>query len=541
MSSNTAASLFPSEFATQALFLPNHEGRLSPLSFAGREYLIPVYDTPAQRLLLKCARQTEKSTLIGNKLLTYSVVRDFLRSLYVSPRDTQTVVFSKERLAMPINTSPYISQKATGKNTSDNVYYKQFSNYSSITLRSAFLDADAVRGIATDNLVIDEIQDILYDNVPIIEECQSHSPLKLRTYTGTPKSFDNTIEYYWSKYSTQFEWMMPCDRCGLKGRRTWSMVEYDTVGLKGIICKKCGGLLNPKQPGAGWYSMRSSEWLKDPPSDVGIPMEGYRIPQPIVSWLTWKEILDKKARYSITKFNNEVLGLSHDSGEKLIRLQALKDSSDSNIMLNDPELLTRYGPLFMGIDWSGGGENGSSLTCVTIGGYVGGKYYIFYMKAFEGAEAEEDAMMAFIFHLIDKYKIHLVGTDYGGGLHTNDKLIRRYGVEKIIRFQYVGTKKFYYDSELARFMLNRTECMMALINAVNRTDTFRFPRWESWEHPFAAQFMSLYSEWNKANVTMTVTKTAGKPDDLVHSMLYSFFASMLAVPRPDIISPDKER
>src|SRR6185369_4131171 len=66
------------------------------------------------------------------------------------------------------------------------------------------------RGIPADFILIDEFQDILLENIPVIEECASHSEHKLFCYSGTPKSMDNAIEYYFSRFSTQNEWVVPC-------------------------------------------------------------------------------------------------------------------------------------------------------------------------------------------------------------------------------------------------------------------------------------------------------------------------------------------
>ena len=210
--------LFPSEFAAEVFLYPNSlTGKLEPLDFTGRRYLIPIYDTPNQRVLLKFGRQSEKSTFLGNKILTFSMLRENLQSLYVSPAEANTLTFSRDRIATPITTSPVL-RSAIGK-TDNNVLYKKFFNGSDIRFRNAFLNADRVRGNPCQNLVLDEIQDILLDVIPVIEETQSHSEfLKYRTYAGTPKSFDNTIEAYWSRDSTQYEWMVPCDSCGSAGK-----------------------------------------------------------------------------------------------------------------------------------------------------------------------------------------------------------------------------------------------------------------------------------------------------------------------------------
>lgn len=210
--SSDLIELTPSVFTEFAIRMPDKKNHTYvPFSFEGREYLRQIYDTPAPRVLLKAGRQVEKSTLLGNKLLSYACMTTALNALYVSPTNQQSKVFSQDRLKEPVETSEFLKNWTTTK-LSDNVFLKKFINRSQITLRYAYLNADRCRGIPADVICLDELQDLLTDNIPVIEQCASHSHLKIFMYSGTPKSLDNTIEYYWTQYSTQNEWAVPCHR-----------------------------------------------------------------------------------------------------------------------------------------------------------------------------------------------------------------------------------------------------------------------------------------------------------------------------------------
>ena len=79
-------SITPSLFTEFAIMLPDKESQTyKAFDFSQRRYLRQIYDTPSKRTLLKCGRQVEKSTLLGNKLLAYSCINTALNSLYVSP------------------------------------------------------------------------------------------------------------------------------------------------------------------------------------------------------------------------------------------------------------------------------------------------------------------------------------------------------------------------------------------------------------------------------------------------------------------------
>lgn len=525
-------------------------GVLAPFSFTGREYLLPVYDTPHPRVLLMFARQSEKSTTLGNKLLSFSCLRHFFRSLFVSPSQQQTEVFSRDKLTAPLDLSPTLNT-FLDKST-NNVLYKKFITESSVTLRYAFLHADRARGIPADALFLDEIQDLLTDVIPVIEECLSHSPFKFMQYSGTPKSLDNTISYYWNTFSTMCEWMIPCDHCGGADYRYWNTIGYANIGLKSLICARCGGEISARHPDAEWVSGRSESWLKNPPD--GIPFEGFRIPQPLTAWVDWAGVLDKKRRYSLAQFYNEVLALGYDSGEKLLTRDVLVKQSQPNCTMATSSGYAGQTTFYMGIDWGGGGGPGeeatkaarsisstSSYTVVSIGGYMAGRFQYVYFRRFEGEEASIVNLLPIIIKLAEKYRVALIGTDYGGGLDKNDILIRHFGVRRVARYQYVNTKKIYFNRDLHHWMVNRTEALMALINAINRGDEILFPRWEDWEFPFAGDFLAVFKEYNKSAGTLVISKTPGTSDDSLHSALYCFLASMIEHPRPDILAADKEQ
>lgn len=296
---------------------------------------------------------THNSTLLGNLILAYSCIITAYKTLYVSPSATQTKTFSSDRIKEPIETSEVLKAFTTTM-LSMNVFEKQFVNRSKITLRYAFLNADRTRGIPAHRLALDEIQDILADNIPVIEQCTAHAPEELKSfvYAGTPKGLDNSIEYYRSgvsksgrSMSTQGEWVVPCDRHGGEGGRYWNVLGEKNIGNKGLICEKCGEAINPMHPDAQWAEMVAG----------GI-FESYRIPQLMVPWRSWEEILLDYGRYPRDKFHNEVLGLSYDSGMRPLNVGQIQSCCNSSVTMH-PEVLenTRKkflsSQVFAGVDW----------------------------------------------------------------------------------------------------------------------------------------------------------------------------------------------
>lgn len=528
----------PSQFTEYAFRVPADKGVYENFSFKERRHLIRCYDTPARRVLLFCGRQVEKSTLLGNIALCYTCMIPAFKTLYVSPSAAQTKTFSNDRIKEPIETSP-ILKRFTTKMLSQNILEKQFVNRSKLTLRYAFLNADRARGIPAWMLEIDEFQDILSDNIPIIEQCLSHAPEQWKRfiYAGTPKSLDNILEYYRARYSTQGEWVVPCDRHGGDTGRYWNVLGEKNIGKLGLVCEKCKKLIDPMHKDSQWASMVNYDPIK-------VPFESYRIPQLMVPWKSWTEIVLDYERYPRDKFYNEVLGISFDSGMRPLTLAQVLDCCNPDLHMEDQEDVGFYRnlsfgqPVFCGLDW-GSGEH--SYTVITLATYANSKFRIFYMHRFVGEDMEPEAQLKKICELISYFNVRVIGCDYGGGFAMNDALIRKFGVQRVHKFQYLGRakKKVEWDGRLRRWKVHRTEVMSDIFNAIKRKQV-EFPRKEEFTDPYAQDMVNIFSEYSEQLRMVMYRHALDKPDDAFHSLLYCFVGSMIVQPRPDIIAPTKE-
>lgn len=535
----------PSEFAETAIRIAD-KGSVDNFNFGPRPYLRRIYDTSERKTLLMAGRQVEKSTTLGNKLLGYSCLNNYFKSLYVSPSAEQTKVFSNDRLADPISMSPVL-QAYTNTKLTNAVFHKKFINYSQIRLRYAYLNADRCRGIPADLLDIDEIQDILVDNIPVIEECVSHSDWKIFIYSGTPKSLDNTIEYYWANFSTQNEWVVPCEHHGVpgdKGTWHWNVLGEDNIGDEGLICDRCQQPIEVYHPDAAWAAMNPvTENNK-----TKVTFEGYHISQLLVPWVVktkagWRGLLEKQKRYPRQKLNNEVFGRSYDSGIRPITRGQLKACCREEVRISDFEYYMKFAQsndIFAGIDW-GTGEN--SFTVISLGAYLNtGTFSIFWIHRFEGEDLEPIRQLDRICSILARYNVCLTGCDYGGGFDRNDHLIRAFGPQKILKYQYNPNQKkgkVFWDQKFKRFMCHRTEIMSDIFNALVRKQ-ISLPNWDDFFEPYGQDVLNIFSEYSK-QLRMTIyNHSPGTTDDSYHSILYCFLASMIKYPRPDIIAPLKD-
>lgn len=525
-------------------------------SFRGREYWIPIYDSSADKIIAKCGRQVNKSTWLGNYSLSLCCIQPAFKTLYVSPSQTQTKEFMKDRIIGPIEDSEVLKKYKDTKGI-DNTLVKQFVTRSEILFRYAFLNADRIRGIGgVDLLIIDEVQNIIKDNIPIIEQVQFAASAKYKKtyYSGTPLGLDNPIEDMWANQSTQNEWAIPCHRHSYLGggkltKQHWNVItDEKCIGKEGIICDSCRKPITARDPLATWVSMNPNVV-----KSVAEPFHGYHIPQLISPDCKWSRVLHYMNTYGKAQFYNEVLGISYDSGEKPISRQDLIDNCDNNYNEEDrlslkPDFqeMLKYRimdgePIYAGIDW--GAQTEKSYTVLTIAKYFnfgGRRYFVpFFWKRFEGPEAESTSMMQSIIRLLHQYKVKYIGTDFGGGMVQNDQLMREFGAQRVLKYQYSNPKtKMKWEPNLYRFIIHRSECMSALFTAIKRKDVFRFPRWEEFEEPFGRDFLAITSEYNPRTRIIMYQKNPANTDDSFHSLLYCFLSSFTEEPRRDILNPD---
>jgi len=317
-----------------------------------------------KKTLLKTGRQVSKSTSLASQGVLFSNCIPFFSTLYVTPLFEMIRRFSQNYVRPFIETSP-VAKLFSGTSTINSVLQRSFKNHSQMMFSFAFLDAERTRGIAADKNVIDEVQDIDKDFLPIIHETMSGSSWGIHQYAGTPKTLENTIEVLWGD-SSQAEWMIKCPHAGC---RKWNIPSLDhhlvdmigpwhpDISPKnpGIVCHSCRKPVNPRT-GRWVHRYRDLRWK----------FAGYHVPQIIMpmhygSQEKWEILTGKQAGKGNTPihvFFNEVCGESFDSGSRMVTVTDLKraaclpwerDLEQAKQHIND------YSYRFLAVDWGGGG------------------------------------------------------------------------------------------------------------------------------------------------------------------------------------------
>lgn len=523
-----------------------HKGK--PISLEKRPWLEQIYNSPItktregkarRKMLLIFGRQCEKSTTIGNTLISLSNLIPHLRLLYVSASDAQMREFSDERLRAVISNSPVLlsmtGHNIRGARETQNVQTKRWLNQSKIVLRSVFRSADRVRGISSDVLAMDEIQDIYTDAFPVIEEVLFHSELDdgpMSIYAGTPKTLDNPLQYYWERWSTMNEWMVKCSGCG-----KWQSITEKHIGATGLMCTKCGSELDPVGGRATWVSTSSldREW------------NGFRLPQPIVPYAYrhdkdaferhWVNLLQKQKRYPRQRFLNEVMAESYDAGTKPVTMEEVRKCCVGTLWV-EPDALTQ--PIkakakWAGVDW---GTGDGSFTVLSIWGYDGqGRFSLMYAKKYAGRESDPEYTWRNIIEMCKHYGVNRIGSDWGFGFYTNTQLRKAFGEGRVHLYQHTGNQKekVKWNAQAKKFTTHRSRVLQdvfSLIKVGPNSKGIVFPEWGIME-PFAQDILSVYTEYSELRRQLVFNHPRGNPDDFLHTICYAFLASQWDIKRPE--------
>ena len=506
-----------------------------PLSLENYPMFVAPYDGAYPLTVMKCSRQVGKSIMLMVMLLTDSVARSFFKTLFTTPSEGQTLKFSTLRLSKAISYSPLIRNNYINSSLPNQALTRMFTNGSEVVLTYACDDGDRVRGNHADHVMMDEVQDTdLTEVYPEVREVLSNSEFRYQSFCGTPKTMENGLERLWVN-STQTEWAIPCDGCG----RHSIIVSEKQLGKFGPICGHCGKHLNP----------RLGVWV-DTNTGSQVEYKGFHINRPIMlrcveaAWgdekkreaarKEWKnEVLGKlegMMAYPISKFRNEVLGMSDSVGVRLVTEEVLWSAATGPTMSDTPtpDLMQDVVKRAAGIDWSGGGKGGVSTTVLVILGLLSsGKIRVLYFRVFPGVHAvEENAAIRRILKNYDAGNQLLVGGDAGEGNMNMDMLRSEMSVpQRVVKFRYTGPNAKYYarwDRQQNVYSLNKTVAVDSVMMAFLRRE-IEFPK-EPREY-LALGFKHILAEFEETTSTDAGGRKVWRhadtnPDDFLHALVF---------------------
>lgn len=490
--------------------------RRKPFSLKGYEYLIPLYQdrVRGRRIVLKTGRQVAKSVTLCNLSLIDCFQFPNFTSLYITFTQKQMLVFARQKIDPLLAESKKIAEYyLTGPYIRDTITDKRFSNGSSLILRHAYISADSIRGISADRAVVDEAQLMLTDNVPIIEECVSHSTYKWITYCGTPASEDSSLEDLWDN-STQNEWMLVCPHCNFD--------NYQDMGIiseAGLVCKNCGKVMDRDKLKGRWVSFHPE-----------CPVSGYRFTQLVVPWLTHEEIMYKLRTYPTIQFYNEVLALPHSVSELAINKEELFRNFSKRENTFEYARKFRNCNLVAGVDW--GYIN--SFTALAVGYHENGVTRIVYVKKFVGAEADPLRQLDMITEICANLGVKFVLADFGMGVTNNPLLAQKlahHGIHVHPILYSSQREMFSWEENSQRYQANRTMSLGRLFSDLKIYNKVELPN--------LREFPDLYKDILNVRIQkrllsgsdiMFYDHRKDEPDDVAHAINYCHLAAPLITP-----------
>lgn len=476
----------------------------APISFDGRPYLPAIYSADDRYLVLRCSRQTEKSTFLVNTILYEACTSPGIQILFVSPRLEQARVFVRTRLLAAIEQSPLIRRKLLGKQARrPQVSNMEFANGSTVFVRAAYHSGDACRGVSAQLLLVDEFQDIAAGDLPILEETMSHAARPRTILTGTPKSVDNHLEGMFRRFTAN-EWTMACPKC-----RKGVVIDERTLGPSSIICPDCAVPLDP----------RDGSWVpRNPQAKSG---QSFSINYAMTPWSSYDDLLIKQQTYDICKFKNEVLGLSTTTGDHVVTRAELEACCTDLPMAANLEQIPRMGraKLVAGIDWGGGG---TSRTVLVIG-YMRSdfKFQVCLMERFAASE-DPDRVLTAVAKRCAQFRVRFLAADGGGNGSVLNRLLfdRLHPQHGLFAMIYAPSRHDpRQEGVLWKWMIDRTASIGVLFSRVKK-QSILFPRIAD-SGSYLEEFACEVAEYDDINRIVRYSHPETMQDDCLHATNYA--------------------
>lgn len=356
-------------------------------------------------------------------------------------------------------------------------------------------------------VVCGNCQDLREDIIPIVNKTYSRSKFKWNLYSGTPKTSTTTLAKLW-RGSTQNEWAVKCHH---KGCKEWNVpLNQNNIGKEGTICKHCGKPLE----------IKNGTWVRTGSKDSN--HQGFRVSMLMFDkapWVNWdRDILQFREEHSEAVFFNEALGIEYDSGVKPVTKEELRKCCNNDYSLEeDPTDITLSKPTYLGLDYGPVNSNKSNTLAVVLQNH-GDKVRVVWAKRYTGPEASYSFIHEDIPRIVNKFRVSLVGSDYGLGEAPNSEIRKKIGYDKLIAYQHVPNQKArsQFNQKMPAFTLSRSKVMTELFEKLKHRKII-FPKWDEIE-PFAQEILNISKEADTDRGRIKYTND--RPDDFFQALLY---------------------
>jgi hypothetical protein len=500
-----------------------HEGK--PLCLDKYKLFYPLYDLECDEVIYLTGRQVAKTTTLSTTAVLSVVFKPHYKVLYIAPLQEQVKRFSRLYVEPLMTQSPMV-KRLTDHGSTQNVFCRTLKNGSRMEfcyVSNTVGNVERVRGISSDELNLDEYQDIPDEAMYIAEMCISGSDYEYMKYCGTPKTIENPIERTFRR-SNQHEYIIKCLGCNHHNipifPDAWKM-----IGPLGPICCKCGKLLDIEGKG---------EWVKTAPEIEHF--YGFHIPQIIVPRnlipARWRKLYKRFINWPKHRVANEILGLSYDSGGKPITLTELRKLKQ--IPENQKFDRGKYKIMVAGVDWTGCGMSMTSLTALVVLGVKGdGKCdVVMYKKWVDPDTVEQTKEIA---KLLNEWDVTFCGCDFGMG-HTNNILLTQLWCpnrkDKVLEYYYGGssTNLLSWNKKSFMYMLSKTRSLNLLFLDMKKQKIF-FKNNEQTEKKIFKDCLAVYEDISESpsGEKKVYKRNSSQSDDLLQALNFAYITAQRSV------------
>ena len=410
--------------------------------------------------------------------------------------------------------------------TMNSVMVRQLTNGSRLEFGYCQNGADRIRGTSVDEISWDEIQDIPWEIMPVIEQCLSASKWRLQKYCGTPKTLDNAMEYLWHK-SSQCEPVVICEHCKKDNVPSDPDETMKMISRDGPICMYCKRLLGINNiVNARFVSFNKSKENE---------FEGYHIPQIFIynNLINdrWKDIWNSYEDYmgrsgGKAYFVNEVLGISYDKGAKLITQSELNDLAILQPVEPDKLSSQKYRNICAGIDW--GISAVTSFTVIVIVGLRGdNKWDLLYHYKF--LDSDTLTQIDEIVKILRRWRVDICGCDHGVGHTNNNEIRKRWSNDqlyKVCEFNYVKSNFLLsWRKDVSRYSLDKAKSLNNLFFEM-KDGKILFPKTNRIQEVFS-DILAEFEEVREGptGISKIYSHPPEIPDDYLHAINFAIIVS----------------
>lgn len=176
-----------------------------PYSLKGREFFIQLYLDTAQQMNIVKARQMGATEFAMNWLFFHLLTHPGTCGLYVTDREDHVLVFA-DRIREAIHSSEKL-KSWINRVTNESV---KFVNGSILYMITGWGKFEKARSYPVDFSVVDEVQSLDLEGLPVLKETMSASPHKRLILIGTGS---DQGDLWWDEWhlGTRHEWTVPHD------------------------------------------------------------------------------------------------------------------------------------------------------------------------------------------------------------------------------------------------------------------------------------------------------------------------------------------